>query len=449
MNSPAGPRAHAPVTYRHDGLVCTDHTLDVPLDHTDPGGPTLALFAREVTAAGREHDDLPRLLWLQGGPGGRAERPNAAGAWLRRALQDYRVVLMDQRGTGRSTPADRRTLAAFPDAEATAAYLAHFRADSLVRDAEALRAHLHGSADPLGAPPWTVLGQSFGGFCALSYLSLAPEGLAQVFVTGGLPTLTGHADDVYRAAYARTLAHNERYFARYPGDQALADAVAAHLERNDVPLPSGERLSVRRFQTLGITFGTAAKFDSLHYLLETAFVPGPRGPELSDVFLRGADAVLSFAERPLYALLHEPIYGQGGGPTAWSAHRIREEFPAFDATGIADGGAGPLRFTGEMIYPWQFEEDPALAPLRETAEVLAQRTDWPALYDLDRLAANEVPVAAAVYYDDMFVDREQALETASLVRGLRPWITNTHAHDGVRTDPAVLDRLMAMARGVL
>ncbi|MEU2607561.1 alpha/beta fold hydrolase [Streptomyces albus] len=437
----AGPKA--PVTYRHDGLVCVDHTLDVPLDHADPHGPTLSLFAREVTAAGREHEDLPRLLWLQGGPGGRAERPNAAGAWLRRALRDYSVVLMDQRGTGRSTPADRRTLAAFPDAAATAAHLAHFRADSIVRDAELLRAHLCGDA----ARPWSVLGQSFGGFCALTYLSLAPEGLAQVFITGGLPTLTGHADDVYRAAYARTLAHNERYFARYPGDQPLADAVAAHLERNDVRMPSGERLSVRRFQTLGITFGTAAKFDSLHYLLETAFVPGPRGPELSDTFLRGADAVLSFAERPLYALLHEPIYAQGGRPTAWSAHRIREEFPAFDATGIADGDAGPLRFTGEMIYPWQFEEDPALVPLRETADLLAHRTDWPPLYDLGRLAANEVPVVAAVYYDDMFVDREQALETASAVRGLRPWITNTHAHDGVRADPAVLDRLLAMARG--
>ncbi|WP_107438135.1 alpha/beta fold hydrolase, partial [Streptomyces albus] len=302
----------------------------------------------------------------------------------------------------------------------------------IVRDAELLRAHLGGDA----ARPWSVLGQSFGGFCALTYLSLAPEGLAEVFITGGLPTLTGHADDVYRAAYARTLAHNERYFARYPGDQPLADAVAAHLERNDVRMPSGERLSVRRFQTLGITFGTAAKFDSLHYLLETAFVPGPRGPELSDTFLRGADAVLSFAERPLYALLHEPIYAQGGRPTAWSAHRIREEFPAFDATGIADGDAGPLRFTGEMIYPWQFEEDPALVPLRETAGLLAHRTDWPPLYDLGRLAANEVPVVAAVYYDDMFVDREQALETASARTPSWAWVLVIHGRSP-RTADAV------------
>ncbi|MGW7516111.1 alpha/beta fold hydrolase [Streptomyces sp. NPDC054796] len=430
--------------YRHDGLVCTDHTLDVPLDHARPEGPSITLFAREVTAAGRERDVLPLLLWLQGGPGGRAERPHAAGAWLRRALKDYRVVLMDQRGTGRSTPADRRTLAVHGDAAATAAYLGHFRADSIVRDAELLRRHLneqrHGERER--DRPWSVLGQSFGGFCALTYLSLAPEGLDQVFITGGLPTLTGHADDVYRAAYARTLAQNARYFDRYPGDQRLADEVAAHLAAHDVRTPSGERLSVRRFQTMGINFGQASSFDALHYLLEGAFVTGPRGPELSDTFLRGVDATVSFAQRPLYAVLHEPIYAQGGSPTAWSAHRVREEFPAF-----APDTDGPLRFTGEMIYPWQFEEDPALVPLRDAAQLLAERADWPALYDLDRLAANEVPVVAAVYYDDMFVDRGHALETADAVRGLRPWITNTHAHDGVRVDAGVLDRLLEMARG--
>ncbi|MGW8889194.1 alpha/beta fold hydrolase [Streptomyces sp. NPDC055749] len=425
----------APVSYRHGGLLCTDHTLDVPLDHGNPGGPAIELFAREVTAAGREHEELPRLLWLQGGPGGRAERPNAAGAWLRRALRDHRVVLMDQRGTGRSTPADRRTLARFgTDAEA-AGHLAHFRADSIVRDAEQLRRYFQGDR------PWSVLGQSFGGFTTLTYLGIAPEGLTQAYITGGLPTLTGHADDVYRAAYARTLAHNERYFARYPGDQALADAVAAHLTAHDVRMPTGERLTVRRFQTLGITFGTAGKFDSLHYLLETAFTQGAHGPELTDTFLRGVDAAVSFAERPLYAALHEPIYAQGGRPTNWSAHRMREEFPAFDA---APGA--PLRFTGEMIYPWQFDEDPALVPLRGAAGILAARTDWPPLYDPDRLAANEVPVVAAVYHDDMYVDREHALATADAVRGLRTWVTAAYAHDGVRADAAVLDRLIAMAR---
>ncbi|MFD7295429.1 alpha/beta fold hydrolase [Streptomyces sp. NPDC059897] len=417
-------------TYRHNGLVCTDHTLDVPLDHAHPEGPRIGVFAREVVAEGMEGRELPRLLWLQGGPGGRAERPNASGAWLRRALKEYRVVLLDQRGTGRSTPADRTTLAAHPD---PATYLTHFRADAIVRDAELLRRQLQGDR------PWTVLGQSFGGFSTLTYLSLAPEGLDRALITGGLPTLTGHADDVYRAAYRRTLEANSRYFARYPQDRSLAERVADHLTKHDVRMPSGERLSVRRFQTLGITFGTSSAFDSLHYLLECAFVSGPNGPALSDPFLRGVDAVVSLAPRPLYAVLHEAIYAQGGRATDWSAHRVRAEFPEFDA-----GGPGALRFTGEMMYPWMFDEDPALVPLKATADALARHTDWPALYDLDRLAANEVPVAAAVYHDDMFVDREQSLATASLARGLRPWVSDRHLHDGVKADPAVLDRLLAM-----
>ncbi len=430
------------VVHRHNGLVLTDHTLEVPLDHARPDGETITLFAREVTAAGRERENLPRLLWLQGGPGHRAERPDAPGAWLREALREHRVVLMDQRGTGRSTPADRRTLAVHPDAAATADHLAHFRADSIVRDAELLRRRL--AADGEEDRPWTVLGQSFGGFCALSYLSLAPEGLEKVLITGGLPALTAHADDVYRAAYARVLEHNARYFDRYPGDQRLADAVAAHLAEHDVRLPTGERLTVRRFQTLGITLGGVSTFDRIHYLLETAFVPGPHGSELSDTFLRGVESTVSFAERPLYAVLHEAIYAQGGRPTAWSAHRVREEFPAFDAS-----RGGPLRFTGEMVYPWHFEEDPALVPLRDAAHLLAERVDWPPLYDLDRLADNRVPVVAAVYHDDMYVDREHSLRTAAHVRGLRPWITNAHAHDGVRVDASVFDRLSAMARGEL
>jgi DNA-binding IclR family transcriptional regulator len=60
---------------------------------------------------------------------------------------------------------------------------------------------------------------------------------------------------------------------------------------------------------------------------------------------------------------------------------------------------------------------------------------------------NEVPVAAAVYHDDMFVDRDQALESARMVRNARIWVTNEYEHDGVKASPAVLDRLLAMNCG--
>jgi hypothetical protein len=94
-----------------------------------------------------------------------------------------------------------------------------------------------------------------------------------------------------------------------------------------------------------------------------------------------------------------------------------------------------------------FEADPALRPLRETADLLAARTDWQPLYDPARLAANEVPVVAAVYHDDMYVDTAHSLQTARAIRGLRTWVTDEFEHDGLRTGaPRVLDRLLAMVR---
>ncbi|HTJ31702.1 MAG TPA: alpha/beta fold hydrolase [Dactylosporangium sp.] len=419
-------------TFRHPGTVLTDHLMEVPLDHDDPGGETITLFAREVAAT--DGAERPWLLFLQGGPGLASPRPIGRDSWLDRALRDYRVLLLDQRGTGRSTRVGRNSVLRRGGPQEQARHLSHFRADSIVRDAELLRRRLAGGA------PWSVLGQSFGGFCAVTYLSTAPAGLREVLITGGLPGLTATAEDVYRAAYPRVAAKNAAHFARYPDDVAAVRAIATHLLEHDVRLPDGAPLSAAWFQTLGLALGSSTGSHELHYLVEDAFdAPGA----LSDVFLDRVRHRLSMLATPLYALLHEAIYAQGEGPTAWAAHRVRAEHPQFDATADA-----PVLFTGEMIYPWQFDADPGLTPMREAAELLAARADWPALYDPAGLAANEVPVVAAVYHDDMYVDRDHSLHTASAIRGARAWVTNEHEHDGLRVSSgAVLDRLIAMARG--
>jgi hypothetical protein len=184
---------------------------------------------------------------------------------------------------------------------------------------------------------------------------------------------------------------------------------------------------------------------TLHYLLENAFTPD--GDELADAFrYQIADALISFARTPLYALLHEACYAQGTA-TRWSAQRLLAGFPEFDPAAAIDR-TGPLLFTGEMIYPWMVDTDPVLSPLREAANILALRDDWPPLYDRTRLAANEVPVAAAVYHDDMYVPVDLSLATAASIRGLRPWITNEYEHDGLRVGK-VLDRLIGMVRGTI
>ena len=70
------------------------------------------------------------------------------------------------------------------------------------------------------------------------------------------------------------------------------------------------------------------------------------------------------------------------------------------------------------------------------------------LYDAERLAANEVPVAAAVYAEDPYVERAFSEETAALIRGTRAWVTNEYEHNGLRADgDRILGRLIDLARG--
>ena len=416
-------------SFRHPGTVLTNRFFSVPLDHQRPDDEQIEVFAREVVAADKAGADLPWLVFLQGGPGFGAQRPEGRESWLDRALHDYRVLLLDQRGTGRSSPANHRTLARLgPKAQAD--YLTHFRADSIVLDAELIRRELTDQ-------PWSVLGQSFGGMCTVTYLSFAPHGIREAFITGGLPGLTVTADDVYRRTYRTVAAKNAAHYERYPDDVAQARRVAEYLATREVRLPDGAPLTVAAFQSAGAMLGQSGGSHALHYLLEDPFA----GDELSDAFLYAMMSELSFATGPLYALLHEAAYAQGCA-TRWSAQRIRAEFGEFDP------GTDPLYFTGEMIYPWMIDADPVLRPLREAADILAERDDWPPLYDPTRLAANEVPVAAAVYYHDMYVDRELSMQTARAVRGLQAWVTSEYEHDGLRvSNGAVVDRLIGMARG--
>ena len=154
-----------------------DHTLTVPLDHDRPDGTTIEVFAREVAAP--DGRDRPYLLFLQGGPGtrGAASDPLAALAGVARS----RAARLPG---DHARPARNRTIDALRDPwrgpRRRRRTARHFRADAIVRDAECLREHL-------GLRRWSLLGQSFGGFCSLHYLCAAPDSLREVYVTGGLP----------------------------------------------------------------------------------------------------------------------------------------------------------------------------------------------------------------------------------------------------------------------
>ncbi|XP_021767150.1 uncharacterized protein LOC110731589 [Chenopodium quinoa] len=437
-------------------LRLRDHYFTVPLDYSsvsDSSCPKISVFAREVVAAGKEDQPLPYLLYLQGGPGFESPRPTESKGWIGKACEGYRVVLLDQRGTGLSTPLTTSSMRQMKSAEDLAEYLKHFRADNIVNDAEFIRKRIVPEAGP-----WTILGQSYGGFCAVTYLSFAPQGLKQVLVTGGIPPVADGctADAVYHACFEKISRQTEKYYERFPQDvEVVQDIVKflANSEGGGVPLPSGGMLTPRGLQTLGLSglgAGAGAGFERLHYMLERAWdpviTPGAQ-KQLSYCFLNAFDNWGAFNTNPLYVILHELIYCEGA-PSQWAAHRVREANGSkFDAIKAAKEGR-PVYFTGEMVFPWMFDEISSLKHLKEVAHILSEKKDWPPLYDVAALENNKVPVAAALYYEDMFVNFNLAMKTAEHISGIRLWITNEYMHSGLQDGGShVFDHLMEMLNG--
>ncbi len=424
-------------THKFGGLICTSHEFEVPLDYANPNRAQISLFVREVISA--EHsenaENMPVLLFLQGGPGFGADRPESASGWMKRALKTHRVMLIDERGTGLSNAVTHETLATLANATMQAEYLKFFRADNIVRDCEMVRKAL------LGEKKWTVLGQSYGGFCATTYLSFAPEGLAGAIMTGGLPPLVNCPDDVYRATYKMTIEKNKIFYDQFPDDVKKVRKIVDCLYGEKVLLPTGEILSPSRFLQLGLNFGfnsAGRSMTTIHYMMENAFVQTSAQPKLSYQFLRNVESMNPFNTNPIYALLHESIYCQKQA-SDWSAERMVQDFQEFSHD------HDPVCFTGETIYPFMFDEYECLKPLKEAAQILAEFKDWPALYDIEVLKSNSVPCSATIYYNDLYVDRVLAEETGKTICGAKYWITNEYEHDGIREDgEKILDRLLEM-----
>ncbi|PSC70862.1 Proline iminopeptidase [Micractinium conductrix] len=442
---------HVGPTYTVTGLQLTDHTMSVPLDHTGATPGTVDIFFRELVHRNKKDEKgLGYLLFLQGGPGFEAARPTELSGWVKQASNYFRIILLDQRGTGRSTAVTPDSLVRRGSPAEQAAYLKFFRADSIVRDAELIRRAVVPQSGP-SAGRWSILGQSFGGFCAATYLSLAPEGLVEVLMTGGIPPGIDQpcsAEDVYRRTFRRCLAQNKKFYQRFPMDVERVQRIVKFLAAQPnscVTTPMGNRLTPRSFQLVGLqALGFSHGFERLHYLLESAW----DGDHISHKFMKDFDSWMAWDTNPLYALLHEAIYCQGAASN-WAAHLIRESEFAFDFDAVAQAQAGqPVMFTGEMVFPWMFEDFKELAKLREAAELLAADADWPALYDVGKLQQNTVPVAAATYYEDMFVDFDLAQGTAAHIQGIRQWITNEYLHCGIReAGITILERLLNIARG--
>ncbi|ERS99865.1 hypothetical protein HMPREF1624_03231 [Sporothrix schenckii ATCC 58251] len=477
-------------------LLVAELYFDVPLDYSDPHGEKLRLFARAAfryekpivptfpfseggsTSNGgvgtaisnntpkvyknslQELRDLftkPWLVYLEGGPGSGNREPQDYAFTRTMLSRGYQLLFLDYRGTGMSSAICAETLKRRGGPDAQAAYLRKFRADSIVRDLEAVRKCLT-EDQPASKKRWSLLGQSFGGFVSLTYLSFYSDGLREVFLTGGMAPLGKTADDVYRATYRKAVERNRAYFGKFPEDADALQRISQHLYSQPdhrLPLPSGGFLTFKRVLTFGYMFGFHGGVDATHTLLLRMRHDIERVGVLTRPTLVQVEQFFPLDVMPLYAILHEPIYCfKKGVSSRWAAQRVgvgagtdlvsqgdeetKHEFQQF--SWLADDVVAPERqqignsilLSSEMIYPFMFDTYPELMEMKEAAELVAAYDDWEELYDEDQLKMNRVPVYAATFIDDLYVDYGIAKETAGKIRNIKVYETNGLYHNAIR-----------------
>ncbi|KAM9926965.1 hypothetical protein OXX59_002848 [Metschnikowia pulcherrima] len=466
-----------------DGLLNQRVQLSVPLDHKDASNRTEITICANVTQKYKPEihknhvqkvvfpKDPNVVAYLQGGPGFPCAVPVSNSGYTKVLVdKGYQIVFYDQRGTGLSTPIEAGTLidmAANPtfrgecEAQTTnrlLQYLLHFRADSIVEDMEVVRRAL------LGPAKWTLLGQSFGGFCSFTYLSKYASSLKEVYVTGGVPPIGYTADDVYRQTYERTKERNAHYYQKYPQDVSRVKAIVRYLRHHRVELPNGGILSAERFQQLGIRFGGAGGTDGLHIIVTEFWYSLQKGGKPLYSVLHTVQNDTSFDTNVLYALFQEAIYCDGANKAAqqksnWAAERARYNTgnERFVVTDNLLRSEDPVYFTGEMVYKSMFDDYAELAPLKSLAYALHEYEGWSDLYDVDVLQGiqwDDVPIVSATYYYDQYVDFELTMNVKKQIfakkgnSNLRQYITSEFFHNGLRANPAkVLGAMFKLREG--
>ena len=114
--------------------------------------------------------------------------------------------------------------------------------------------------------------------CAVTYLSLFPDALREVFLTGGMPpALRDNPDEVYKRLWKRVSERNKAFYVKYPEDITRVRGLVRFLERfaggkGMVRLPSEGVLSARRFLQLGMGLGFHGELVLEVLLMESACI---------------------------------------------------------------------------------------------------------------------------------------------------------------------------------
>ena len=248
-------------------------------------------------------------------------------------------------------------------------------------------------------------------------------------MTGGLAPIGPRIDDVYRATYARTLERGRRYYERYPGDRERVLALREHLQAHDVRLPSGDRLTARRAAAARRHAGDERRRrgPALHprAARRLARLPPRRR---SGARLRAQPAL----RRAPGGVLGRRRRDAVGGAAA-AALRLRGRARALLRRARLPVDVRGLRRAGPAA---RGRRDPrrarVAAPLRPRSPGAPTRCRWPP------------PSTPRTCTSSARSPRRRAAH----IRGLRPWLTNEHEHNGLRADGArILGHLIDLARG--
>lgn len=409
---------------------CQELRFNAPLDYHHKQSEKIAIYGRLFfTEANR---DSQVFIYLQGGPGFQCSANLHTSAPFVELLKTHRVFLLDQRGTGKSSRISYLKAKSFTSPKRLADYLTHFRADSIVKDAELARKKLN-------IKKWFLVGQSWGGFISYHYICAFPQSIKGVMLFGGVPPVVAdNPKAVYQALNPILIARNQELYHTYPALKKTVNQVRKVIESGVVQYP-GLQVTVEKLQSLGMALGGNDGIKQLNDMFYDPFEDATQS-QLNYEFAKTIHEAVAFESNPIYAILHESIYCNGQGSN-WAAQNVLDEQPKFSPK------AKTLFFTAENIRASDFKHYPLLKPFKQAAEILAAKQDWCEIYSLEKLKNNTVPIEAMVYERDLYVDVDLSIATLKATGNSRFVINDTLEHNSFRTHgksllPKMLKRLL-------
>ena len=229
---------------------CT--TLDVPEDRSKPGGRSIALNVAWIPPSNSSDPAADPVFFLAGGPGQAAVAtfPGLAPVF-KDVMKDRGIVLVDQRGTGKSNPlncksegseasggdpaAARAWIQGCMDALSAKADLRRYTTTDAVADLEAVR-------KAIGADKVNLVGVSYGTRMAQQYALRHPQHVRTITLDSPVPNtlglgniFAGNLDAALQAQFA-LCKESAACKGRMGDPRAELQAVLARLRANPVPV---------------------------------------------------------------------------------------------------------------------------------------------------------------------------------------------------------------------